>query len=33
MAARDLPDIYTRSLRATGLRAEGVYFRQIPWYK
>ena len=29
MAARDLPEIYTQSLRATGPRAEGVYFRQI----
>ena len=28
MAVRDLPEIYTQSLRATG--PEGVYLRQIP---
>ena len=29
-AVRDLPDIYTQSPRAAGLRAEGVCYRQIP---
>ena len=29
MGTSDLPDIYTRSPRATGPRAEGVYIRQI----
>ena len=28
MDTRGLPDIYTRSPRATGPRAEGVYIRQ-----
>ena len=28
MGKSGLPDIYTRSLRATGLRAAGVYIRQ-----
>jgi len=32
MAARDLPEIYTQSPRTAGPRAEGVYFRKIPWY-
>ena len=29
MGTSGLPDIYTRSPRAAGLRAEGVYIRQI----
>ena len=29
MCARDLTDIYTRSPRAAGPRAEGVYISQI----
>ena len=29
MGTSGLPDIYTRSPRATGPRAEGVYIRQI----
>ena len=28
MGTNGLPDIYTQSTRATGLRAEGVYIRQ-----
>ena len=28
MGTSGLPDIYTRSLRAAGPRAEGVYIRQ-----
>ena len=30
MCACDLTDIYTRSPRAAGLRASGVYISQIP---
>ena len=30
MDTSGLPDIYTRSPRAAGPRAEGVYIRQIP---
>ena len=30
MCTRDLPDMYARSLRATGLMAEGIHIRQIP---
>jgi len=26
---RNLPDMYAQSLRAAGLRAEGMHFRQI----
>ena len=29
MAMRDLPDMYTRSPRAAGLRDEGIHIRQI----
>ena len=29
MGARDLPDMYARSLRATGPRAEGIHIRRI----
>ena len=29
MGTSGLLDIYTRSLKSTGLRAEGVYIRQI----
>ena len=29
MGTRDLPDIYARSPRAAGLRAEGIHIRQI----
>ena len=29
MAMRDLPDMYARSLRAAGPRAEGIHIRQI----
>ena len=29
MGARDLPDMYDRSQRATGLRDEGMHIRQI----
>ena len=29
MAMRDLPNIYARSPRATGPRAEGIHIRQI----
>ena len=29
MGMRDLPDMYAQSLRGTGLRDEGIHFRQI----
>ena len=29
MAMRDLPDMYARSLRVAGPRAEGIHIRQI----
>ena len=29
MGMRNLPDMYTQSLRAAGLRAEGIHIRQI----
>ena len=29
MGARDLPDMYARSPRATGPRAEGIHIRRI----
>ena len=29
MGMRDLPDMYALSLRAAGLRAEGMHIRQI----
>jgi len=29
MGVRDLPDMYTQSQRAAGLRAEGIHIRQI----
>jgi len=29
MGMRDLPDMYTQSPRAAGLRAEGIHIRQI----
>ena len=32
MGTSGLPDIYTRSPRAAGPRAEGVYVRQTTWY-
>ena len=30
MCTRDLPDMYARSPRAAGPRAEGIHIRQIP---
>ena len=30
MGRRDLPDMYARSLRAAGPRAEGIHIKQIP---
>jgi len=29
MGMRDLPDMYAPSLRAAGLRSEGIHIRQI----